>query len=135
MIATEHSIYRLQGLANGEVALYSDEGAKIVIRRERIIEVECDEYRVKCKRYHVQAEERAGFETPMLSTSQALTAKGPISGHGGVTINGGDGAVARFAGDIKHQGATPAQRRGGNQRHPAKWTQEPDTFRAVRRTG
>ncbi|MGL9773279.1 MAG: hypothetical protein ACR5LG_03135 [Sodalis sp. (in: enterobacteria)] len=51
MIATEHSIYRLQGLANGEVALYSDEGAKIVIRRKRIIEVECDEYRVKCKRY------------------------------------------------------------------------------------
>ncbi|MGL9773354.1 MAG: hypothetical protein ACR5LG_03655 [Sodalis sp. (in: enterobacteria)] len=51
VIATEHSIYRLQGLANGEVALYSDEGAKIVIRRKRIIEVECDEYRVKCKRY------------------------------------------------------------------------------------
>ncbi|MGL9774900.1 MAG: phage baseplate assembly protein domain-containing protein [Sodalis sp. (in: enterobacteria)] len=105
VIATEHNTYyRLQGLANGEVALYSDEGAKIVIWRERIIEVEYDEYRVKCKRYQVQAEERAGSETPMLSTSQALTAERPISGHGGMTINGGDGAVARFAGDIEHQG-------------------------------
>ncbi|MBT9431351.1 phage baseplate assembly protein [Candidatus Sodalis endolongispinus] len=106
VIATEHSTYRMQGLANGEVALYSDEGAKIVIRREKIIEVECDEYRVKCKRYQVEAEERAGFEKPMLSTSQALTAEGPISGHGGMTIEGGDGAVARFAGDIEHQGGT-----------------------------
>ncbi|MGL9774204.1 MAG: hypothetical protein ACR5LG_10485 [Sodalis sp. (in: enterobacteria)] len=92
------ALYRLQGLANGEVALYSNEGAKIVIRREKIIEVECDEYQVKCKRYQVQAEERACFETPMLSTSQALSAEGPISGHGGMTINGGGGSGGALCG-------------------------------------
>ncbi|MGL9774925.1 MAG: hypothetical protein ACR5LG_15780 [Sodalis sp. (in: enterobacteria)] len=42
----------------------------------------------------------------MLSTSQALTAEGAISGHGGMTISGGGGAVAHFAGDIEHQGGT-----------------------------
>ncbi|MBG6243069.1 MAG: phage baseplate assembly protein V [Candidatus Symbiopectobacterium sp. Dall1.0] len=106
VIATEHSTYRLQGLESGEVALYTDEGTSITLKRNKIIAVECDDYQVTCKRYQVTAEERAGFETPMLSASQAVTAEGPISGHGGMTIEGGDGAVARFAGDIEHQGGT-----------------------------
>jgi len=39
MIATEHSSYRLQGLESGEVAIYTDEGASIVLKRNRIISV------------------------------------------------------------------------------------------------
>ncbi|MGL9773196.1 MAG: hypothetical protein ACR5LG_02465 [Sodalis sp. (in: enterobacteria)] len=41
-----------------------------------------------------------------------------------------NGEVARFVGDIEHQSGI-TQRRGGSQRHPTKWTQAPDTFRAV----
>ncbi|MGL9773278.1 MAG: hypothetical protein ACR5LG_03650 [Sodalis sp. (in: enterobacteria)] len=70
----------------------------------------------------------------MLSTSQALTAEGPISGHGGMTINDG-GAVGRFAGDIEHQGGTLRSAeveindiRQSEHRHS-------DTFWAVQQTG
>ncbi|CAN0622139.1 Phage baseplate assembly protein V [Burkholderia multivorans] len=48
--------YRLTGLAEGEVAIYTDEGAKIVMKRGRVIDVECDEYRVVTKHYHVTAD-------------------------------------------------------------------------------
>ncbi|NHX34695.1 phage baseplate assembly protein V, partial [Escherichia coli] len=61
VIATEHGAYRLAGLESGEVALYTDEGAKIVLKRGRIIDVECDLYRVNCKQYEVNAEEKADF--------------------------------------------------------------------------
>ncbi len=58
VVATEHGAYRLTELKPGEVALYTDEGAKIVLKRGRVIEHECDVYRVKCKRYEVEAEEK-----------------------------------------------------------------------------
>lgn len=48
IIATENGAYRLQ-VASGEVAIYSDEGAFVHIKKGRIVEVECDEYHVKTK--------------------------------------------------------------------------------------
>lgn len=107
VIATEHSSYRLQGLESGEVALYTDEGASIILKRDRIIEVECDEYRINCKKYSVNASESSAFTTPELSTSAKLTAQGLISGNGGMTIRGGDGGItAAFEGNISHSGGT-----------------------------
>lgn len=46
MIATEHGSYRLKGLQSGEVALYTDEGDKIVMKRGRLIEVTTQTLRV-----------------------------------------------------------------------------------------
>lgn len=107
VIATEHSSYRLQGLESGEVAIYTDEGASVVLKRNRIIAVECDEWQLNCKKYSVSASESAAFTTPALSTSAKLTAQGLISGNGGMAIKGGDGGVtASFEGNISHKGGT-----------------------------
>lgn len=48
--------YRLQTLQEGDVAIYTDEGAKIVLTRGRVVSVECDEYRVVTKHYNVTAD-------------------------------------------------------------------------------
>lgn len=55
--------YRPTDLQPGEVAIYTDEGARITLRRGRLVEVECDVYRVKTKRYEVQASEAVSLNT------------------------------------------------------------------------
>lgn len=95
VIATEHGSYRLKQLKPGEVALYSDEGSKIVLKRGRLIEVECDTFSLRCKNWQVNASEQASFTTPMLSTSAQLVAQGQINGNGGMTIQGGNGASVK----------------------------------------
>ncbi|HBM3103551.1 TPA: phage baseplate assembly protein [Klebsiella oxytoca] len=79
IIATENGAYRLQ-VASGEMAIYSDEGAYVHIKKGRIVETECDEYLVKTKKYTVQAEDYdvtattgANFETPLLKASDLLS--------------------------------------------------------------
>jgi len=107
VIATEHSSYRLQGLESGEVAIYTDEGTSIILKRNRIISMECDDWELTCKRMKVNASESVAFTTPELSTSEKLTAQGLISGNGGMAIKGGDGGVtASFEGNISHTGGT-----------------------------
>ncbi|HED2005053.1 TPA: phage baseplate assembly protein [Klebsiella pneumoniae] len=78
IIATENGAFRLQ-VASGEMAIYSDEGAYVHIKKGRIVETECDEYLVKTKKYTVQAEDYdvtattgANFETPLLKASDQL---------------------------------------------------------------
>ncbi|XLM20968.1 phage baseplate assembly protein V, partial [Chromobacterium piscinae] len=92
VIATEHGSYRLQSLQPGEVALYSDEGSKIVLKRGRIIAVECDTFQLSCKNWQVNASEQASFTTPTLKTSAQFIAQGQINGNGGLAIQGGGGA-------------------------------------------
>lgn len=104
VIATEHGSYRLQALQPGEVALYTDEGARIVMKRGRLIETDCDVFRVNCKRWEVNASEAADFNTPMLTASQQLTAQGQLSGNGGMAVKGGDGAS--FDGDVRQRGGS-----------------------------
>lgn len=93
VIATEHGSYRLKALEAGEVALYTDEGAKIVLKRGRVIETECDVFRVNCKQWEVNASDKADFNTPMLTASAQLTVQGQFSGNGGMALQGGSGAV------------------------------------------
>ncbi|NUH52174.1 UNVERIFIED_ORG: phage baseplate assembly protein V [Citrobacter freundii] len=105
IVATEHGAYRLTALKPGEVALYTDEGAKIVLKRGRVIETECDIYRIKCNAYEVEAKTSAGFITPQLTASQQFIAEGKISGNGGMAIKGGKGKyTATFEGNINHSG-------------------------------
>lgn len=98
IIATEHGNYRLKELQPGEVALYTDEGAKIVLKRGRIIDVDCDIYRVNCKIYEINAENNADFNTPMVNVSEQITSQDKITGNGGMSIKGGNGAT--FEGNI-----------------------------------
>ncbi|AXE35156.1 phage baseplate assembly protein V [Chromobacterium phragmitis] len=108
VIATEHGSYRLQSLQPGEVALYSDEGSKIVLKRGRIIAVECDTFQLDCKTWQVNASEQANFATPTLNTSAQFVAQGQISGNGGLAIQGGGGAKVTgsvsASGDVKAGG-------------------------------
>ncbi|EAU5106037.1 phage baseplate assembly protein V [Salmonella enterica] len=105
VIATEHGAYRLKSLKPGEVALYTDEGAKIVLRRGKLIEADCETFRVNCIGFEVNcdtwaatANDAATFTTPELSTSEKLTAQGLISGNSGMSVKGGDGS--RFEGNL-----------------------------------
>lgn len=59
VIATGDSRYRLTGLQGGEVALYTDEGDKIVLKRGRLIEIETQTFVVK-------AGVKVRFETPIV---------------------------------------------------------------------
>ncbi|ACO74139.1 Probable bacteriophage base plate protein [Laribacter hongkongensis HLHK9] len=92
VVATEHGSYRLKALRPGEVALYTDEGARIVLRRGRVIETDCDVFRVNCQTWEVNAASQATFTTPSLTASAELVAQGQISGNGGLVIQGGSGA-------------------------------------------
>ena len=109
VIATEHGAYRLKSLKPGEVALYTDEGAKIVLKRGKLIEADCETFRVNCTGFEVNcdtwatsATDSASFTTPELSTSEKLTAQGLISGNGGMSVKGGEGS--RFEGDLDQTG-------------------------------
>lgn len=62
VVAVDDRRYRLKGLAAGEVALYTDEGAKIVLKRGKIIEVECDQF-------VVNAETKVEFNAPITRAS------------------------------------------------------------------
>lgn len=87
VIATEHGSYRLQGLQSGEVALYSDEGDSVVLRRGRVIELTTETLRVT-------APTGVEFNTP------TLTVTGRIVGQGGLAISGGSGAAAQIEGSL-----------------------------------
>ncbi|MFZ4216685.1 phage baseplate assembly protein V [Enterobacter ludwigii] len=101
IVATENSAFRLQGLENGEVAIYTDEGSSIVMKRGKIVETTCDEYRVKCKKYSVDASDNAIFTTPELKASEQVTADGSINGNGGMSIKGGNGTA--FEGNVEQK--------------------------------
>ncbi|EDY4543784.1 phage baseplate assembly protein V [Salmonella enterica] len=118
VIATEHGAYRLKSLKPGEVALYTDEGAKIVLRRGKLIEADCETFRVNCTDFEVNSKQatvncdtwtatvsdNATFTTPELSTSEKLTAQGLISGNGGMSVKGGKGS--RFEGNLNQTGGS-----------------------------
>lgn len=87
IIATEHENYRIAQLASGEMAIYSMDGAYVAIKRGRIVEVDCDIYRVRCKQYEVTSEEYnvaaskgAEFDTPELhGTHEVSDGKSTLS--------------------------------------------------------
>ncbi|TXE27154.1 phage baseplate assembly protein V [Serratia marcescens] len=107
IITTEHSAYRLQGLASGEVALYSDEGTSVVLRRGKILEANCETFNMNCKNFNVNATEKATFTTPNLYATGQLTSDGQITGNGGMAIKGGEGGkAASIEGNVEHTGGT-----------------------------
>lgn len=73
--------YRPTDLKAGEVAIYTHEGARIVMKEGRVIEVECDVYRGKTKRYEVIAEETVNISTGAYKLEASGTAEstGPMA--------------------------------------------------------
>ncbi|EGG4148578.1 phage baseplate assembly protein V [Salmonella enterica] len=108
VIATEHGQYRIRSLKPGEVSLYNEDGASVTLKKGQIIDVQCIEYNVSCRKYSVTASESARFETPEVIATKKLTARGLLTGSGGMTISGdnGSGVTATLSGDITHINGT-----------------------------
>jgi phage baseplate assembly protein V len=71
VLAVDDRRYRLTGLENGDVALYTDEGAKIVLGRHQQITVTCDTLVFDAS--HVQMT----GDTLEISASDSITVKSP----------------------------------------------------------
>lgn len=59
--------YRLKGLKSGEVAIYTDEGDSIVLKRGRLIEATTETF-------VIQAKSKIVLDTPQIKTSGAINA-------------------------------------------------------------
>lgn len=104
IIATEHGTYRLKGLKTGEVALYTDEGDSIVLKRGRLIEVTTETFRLNAKVMEVNAETQVDFNTPTVNMSGAENVTGMVTVTGGVAISGGTGTTATITGNLDTTG-------------------------------
>lgn len=91
--------YRIQGMEPGEVAIYTDEGAKVHLKRGRIIDIEADVINFK-------AATAVNFDTPAITQTGTITSDGDqVAGgvsqinhpHGGV-LRGGDQSGAPIGG-------------------------------------
>lgn len=71
--------YRLVGLEAGEVAIYSDEGDSVVLKRGRMVEVTTETFRLNAKRCELNASDGITLNAPRVS------ATGDIDAEGGVT--------------------------------------------------
>jgi phage baseplate assembly protein V len=61
--------YRLTQLKQGEVALYTDEGAKLVFHRNKIIELDCDDFQVNCKTLELTASTSITVKSPSVDVN------------------------------------------------------------------
>lgn len=71
IIATEHGSYRFHLSAQGEVALYTDEGDHVYLKRGRVVEIDTATLLVK-------ASTKVRFETPTVETTGKIDADGNI---------------------------------------------------------
>lgn len=99
VVATEHATFGVD-LATGEVAVYHQEGHFMHFKNGRIIEVDCDEYRVNCKRFQVTATEEASVTTPQLVASDQVEVNGLVTGKGGLALSNEGGEAASISGKI-----------------------------------
>ncbi len=100
--------YRLKGLAEGEVALYTDEGDKIHLKRGRQIEVVGGEKvtvstkvadiaattsaKVTSPTVELVASTKVRLDSPLVEMTGQLEVAGAITGQGGLAVSGGSGA-------------------------------------------
>jgi phage baseplate assembly protein V len=77
-IAVDDRRYRVKGLADGEVAIYTDEGDKIHLKRGNVIELTTQTFRVS-------ASTKCEFNTPLATFSGAVQADGNIKDKAGST--------------------------------------------------
>lgn len=87
--------YRIKGLKDGEVAIYSDEGDSITLKRGNKIEV-------NTKQYIVNSEEKAVFNTPLIEATGQIKAVGNIESAADIKDKTGTMAAIR----VKYNGHT-----------------------------
>jgi phage baseplate assembly protein V len=107
IIGTDSRNSRMTGLAEGEVAVYTDEGDSIVLRRDNTVEVTTkkliikaeDEVTIETKRAVVKASEKATIEAP------DILLKGNVEIDGTLTqAQGGGDSAFNIKGNINLDG-------------------------------
>ncbi|MGF7454249.1 phage baseplate assembly protein V [Pasteurella bettyae] len=97
VIATENGSFRLKNLQGGEVAVYDESGSSIVLKKGRLIEIDCDVLKIN-------AATKVDISSPLVETDQVFTAQGQINGNGGMAVQGGSGAS--FTGNVQQSGGS-----------------------------
>lgn len=95
IVTTTNGAYRITGLAEGETAVYNADGAKMVLKRGRIIEIDCETLNIK-------APGGVKIDAPNVGCTAQITAEGQINGNGGMAVKGGSGTS--FTGNVKMVG-------------------------------
>lgn len=91
IVTTTNGAYRVTGLGDGETAVYNADGAKVVLKKGRVIDIDCEELNIK-------APKGVNIKSDKVECSAELTAQGQINGNGGMAVQGGSGAS--FSGDV-----------------------------------
>lgn len=97
VIATENGSFRVKNLQGGEVAVYDESGSSIVLKKGRLIEIDCDVLKIN-------ATTKVDISSPLVETDQVFTAQGQINGNGGMAVQGGSGAS--FTGNVEQSGGS-----------------------------
>lgn len=79
VIVTTDRRYRIVGLEPGELAIYTHEGASIKLKNGRVIDVECDDYNVKAKKFTVTAEQQTLTATTLTINAANVDSSGKIT--------------------------------------------------------
>jgi phage baseplate assembly protein V len=107
IISTDSRDSRMTGLAEGEVAVYTDEGDSIVLKRDNTVEVTTkkliikaeDEVTIETKQATIKASEKATIEAPQ------ILLKGHVEVDGDLTMaSGGNASAINIKGDINLTG-------------------------------
>jgi phage baseplate assembly protein V len=69
VVCVDDRRYRLKNLEGGEVALYTDEGTSVVLRRGKIVEVTCKEYRLTCEKLTIEASDSITVTSPSVDVN------------------------------------------------------------------
>lgn len=91
IVTTTNGAYRITGLSDGETAVYNADGAKMVLKKGRVIEIDCDKLNIKAPR-------GVNITSEKVECSAVLTAQGQINGNGGMAVQGGNGTT--FTGNV-----------------------------------
>lgn len=91
IVTTTNGAYRITGLSDGETAVYNADGAKMMLKKGRVIEIDCDKLNIK-------APSGVNITSEKVECSAVLTAQGQINGNGGMAVQGGSGTT--FTGNV-----------------------------------
>ena len=97
IVNTCNGAYRITNLQEGETAVYNADGAKVVLKKGRIIDIDCQVLNIK-------APGGVNIDAPNVDCTAEVTAAGQINGNGGMAIKGGNGAT--FEGDVRQTGGS-----------------------------
>jgi phage baseplate assembly protein V len=102
--------YRITGLQAGEVAIYTDEGDTITLKRGGVVEIDTQTLVVK-------ASTKVTFETPLLETTGKIEAVGDIVSSGGNVADSTGKTMASMR--VTYNGHTHTDPQGGTTGTPS----------------